>query len=59
MEEEAGWDGDPDAKINTETGSDKGESWGAGSFSRNPSYSWLDSMSFGMLLRVWPGEWGH
>lgn len=23
MEEEAGWDGDPDAKINTETGSDK------------------------------------
>lgn len=30
MEEEAGWDGDPDAKINTETGSDKRgelESW--------------------------------
>lgn len=45
--------------MNTETGSDKGESWGAGSFSRNPSYSWLHRMGFGMLLRVWPGEWGH
>lgn len=33
-----------------------GESWGAGSFSRNPSYSLLDRMGFGMLLHVWPGE---
>lgn len=31
--------------------------WGTGSFTRNPSYSWLDSRSCGMLLRVWPGEW--
>lgn len=37
----------------------KVESWGAGSFFRNPSYSWLDRMGLGMLLRVWPGEWGH
>lgn len=29
MEEEAGWDGDPDAKINTETGSDKGGKLGS------------------------------
>lgn len=37
---------------------DKRGRQGAPSLSRNPSYSWPD-MSFGMLLRVWPGEWGH
>lgn len=30
----------------------KGESWRAGSFSRNPSFSWLDRMGLGMQLRV-------
>lgn len=37
----------------------KGESWRAGSFSRNPSYSWLDRIGLGMQLRVCPGERGH